>query len=671
MHKLTNLSRHGARLDAVDPQWHLTSPTPYDPPLTYGGWKQSQALGARIASILNGREASSEETRPSANNLDHENHALCHDRRARKRKHKIVIHTSPFLRCIQTSIAVSAGIEHWKGRLGAEAEQAHPRNHVLHSGSPHTRVMNHRTPPYLSAIPEPGDDCSTKRCTASSSSPHATNKDQAAHMVLRLDAFLGEWLSPDYFDKITPPPSSKMMVAAAKADLLRRGDPIESVQNSSESLNQGYFPGGWKSSHAPPDEPQKSANTALSTMSELGPAPPKLGRANSHSVISPGKRGIRQLVSSVEDGRHLENKNYIPPKPSYAVSPAQSIPQGYVAHARDACTKVDYQWDSMRPPLDWGNGGEYGEEWSAMHRRFRKGLHNMIQWYENHEPAQEPNANRDGMEELQHARTLPSEGTEDEDTDTVLILVTHGAGCNALLGALTNQPVLIDVGMASITLAVRKSIEYRRVSQQDSSPSGYTYRRKSFIDSGVSEYYDIRLTASTDHLRPGSIFLGTTPPRAKSPSLPVREKSPYRYERHVSAPTHQKSSSFSHEAHDRSPVRNSNDSPKEKLHENIERAATTTKSNGGLWTKPVVVIPKPAPPADAKRISISKFHEPTESEQARPKSAHIDESPVSMAINRSNGTSIAQHGLWGTEPTAVKPSNDKTTPKRRWTSTQA
>ena len=48
--------RHGARLDAADTQWHLTSPTPYDPPLTYGGWRQSQALGAKIASIIQSRE---------------------------------------------------------------------------------------------------------------------------------------------------------------------------------------------------------------------------------------------------------------------------------------------------------------------------------------------------------------------------------------------------------------------------------------------------------------------------------------------------------------------------------------------------------------------------------------------------------------------------------------
>ncbi|RSM11857.1 hypothetical protein CEP52_002726 [Fusarium oligoseptatum] len=44
--------RHGNRLDAADKKWHLSSPTPYDPPLTYGGWLQSRQVGNQISSIL-------------------------------------------------------------------------------------------------------------------------------------------------------------------------------------------------------------------------------------------------------------------------------------------------------------------------------------------------------------------------------------------------------------------------------------------------------------------------------------------------------------------------------------------------------------------------------------------------------------------------------------------
>jgi hypothetical protein len=67
-------------------------------------------------------------------------------------------------------------------------------------------------------------------------------------ILLRIDAFLGEWLSPDYFDQITPPPNSTMMVAGAKADLLRRGDYVEAPPTKPQS--KGHFPGGWKNNAA-------------------------------------------------------------------------------------------------------------------------------------------------------------------------------------------------------------------------------------------------------------------------------------------------------------------------------------------------------------------------------------------------------------------------------------
>ena len=61
-------------------------------------------------------------------------------------------------------------------------------------------------------------------------------------ILLRIDAFLGEWLSPDYYEDITPPPNSTLMVAGAKADLLRRGDNLQAQPDASSS--KGHFPGG-------------------------------------------------------------------------------------------------------------------------------------------------------------------------------------------------------------------------------------------------------------------------------------------------------------------------------------------------------------------------------------------------------------------------------------------
>jgi hypothetical protein len=74
----------------------------------------------------------------------------------------------------------------------------------------------------------------------------------------------------------------------------------------------------------------------------------------------------------------------------------------------------------------------------------------MMEWYSQH------NADDRGEDALGFEQADAGHGEEDEQEDLVLILVTHGAGCNALIGALTNQPVLLDVGMASLTMAVRR-----------------------------------------------------------------------------------------------------------------------------------------------------------------------------------------------------------------------
>jgi hypothetical protein len=206
----------------------LTSPTPYDPPLTYGGWTQSRALGARIATILRSRETDDEI--PLSWNGEEQNGG---DRR--KRRHKVIIHTSPFLRCVQTSIAISAGLAQNPGHHHARPSSSHSVKD-LHS-SPQLRPIIATGSPRLAPIPEPALGVNGKP----KEQPENIKKS-----IIRVDAFLGEWLSPDYFEQITPPPSSIMMVAVAKADLLRREDYSYLLNIRNRSPNQG-FPGGWGS----------------------------------------------------------------------------------------------------------------------------------------------------------------------------------------------------------------------------------------------------------------------------------------------------------------------------------------------------------------------------------------------------------------------------------------
>src|SRR5271163_4880980 len=110
------LRRHGTRLDAADKNWHLTSPTPYDPPLTYGGWSQCQALGARIGSILQAREGGVDSKQAKDCNTSNEGDSQPQSRPRKRKRQRVIIHSSPFIRCIQTSVAISAGIGQYEKR---------------------------------------------------------------------------------------------------------------------------------------------------------------------------------------------------------------------------------------------------------------------------------------------------------------------------------------------------------------------------------------------------------------------------------------------------------------------------------------------------------------------------------------------------------------------------
>ena len=562
-------------------------------------------------------------------------------------------------------MAISAGIDHWLGRMDAEGKPGSSRHHTLHSGSPHIHALDPRNSPLLTAIPEPDEETSKK---VSVSSNRRVRGQEERRKLLRLDPFLGEWLCPDYFENITPPPSSKMMVASAKADLLRRGDPLEGLNHPRDgNTNSGSFPGGWTSSYASPHAEPVSTHTGTSFSSEPE-KPPKLARAKTHSALATGRKGLLHYSSWMDSDPVAENSGYSPPSPPYTISPVQPIPQGYVAHARDACINVDYQWDSMRTPLKWGSGGEYGEEWGWMHRRFRTGFHKMISWYCDHKATQEPEGTLHEVQKLQHTNSQPTELSIEDEEDLVLILVTHGAGCNALIGALTNQPVLIDVGLASLTMAVRKnneSLDFSRASLVSVTP----LQRRSSIDQGTSQDYEVKLMASTDHIRPGSQFLGGLSARARSPSLPVREKSPYRYERHVGSPNRK---SFS-----RSPARDRLQAEAERITKGSfeedqsagdgkQRANTTSDSTGGLWSKPAVEISHPHSPVDASRVEAPKLDITKAIESHNLALTDLDSPHLPNGITKPDEyRGSAQPGLWRAESRVVQ------APKRRWTLGQA
>lgn len=282
------------------------------------------------------------------------------------------------------------------------------------------------------------------------------------------------------------------MMGSAKADLLRRED------YSNLTLAPTSIP--HRSSSASLWSGSPGASPSISAM-QPGPDPlPEKNDSTSDSAMAVALSG--QLANSVE------RKGYAVPKPNYAISSSGKIPDGFVAHARDECAVVDYQWDSMRGPLEFGDGGQFGEEWTHMHKRFRRGLKKLVDWYSTSEsPTEMVTQSVTGIQvdDNEHAPH-----SEDEDVETVVIVVSHGAGCNALIGAITHQPVLMDVGIASITMAVKKpGADYSEL-------LATSHPEASEEEPQVSPHllYDIRISASTEHLRSSS----STPVSSRSTS---------------------------------------------------------------------------------------------------------------------------------------------------------
>lgn len=641
----------------------------------------SRALGVRIGSILHARYTPAEGRRqntsssiseispviPVANGQDGPSVSIASGDHDKKRKHQVIIHTSPFLRCIQTSIAISAGIAQFEGSIQSDGQSHPPKHHPMHSeaqrpthpASPHLTGIDNRATPHLAAIPEPdgGDDES-----AEDQGPPVDNHNPC----LRIDAFLGEWLSPEYFDMITPPPSSVMMLTSAKSELMRRGEYVDVPVGSYRSgPGQGNFPGGWgNGSQAIVDASDQHENGPLSTISTVGATLPRLNRASSHSNVSSSgpsssSLGNPKSVSTIEATATPRKSGYEPPIPSYAISPSDPIPPGYVAHARDACTEVDFQWDSMREPHDWGNGGAYGEEWSGMHKRFRRGLQSMIVWYQHNHAKVTTQDIINGS----HSRSEEVD-EQDEDTDIVLILVTHGAGCNALIGALTNQPVLLDVGMASLTLAVRKQTS-DELSQSPFSPNPPP-RRQSLIDIGFSTQYDVKITASTEHLHARSRG-STTAIQHFPPSLWSTPVSTHRYRTHSAASSTLSNSlvdgDFRHNFENRAMTSTS-------IIDGLSESAT---SSGGLWSKPV---PKnkdgTGDPLYREGAAVPNGHSPLGNEILSGSTAGREDTITKgehdriETANGASGNLTTQNSLWGAPPTTTATGREKGY-KRRWT----
>lgn len=603
----------------------MTSPTPYDPPLSYGGWIQARALGLRIASLLQASESTGKEPEVNGGQFSASDapRTLQPTPTASDTypRYNVIVHTSPYLRCLQTAIGVSAGLSHYS--LGAETSESMGSSPVSQSHTGETGSQDLRP-------------------------------------LLRVDAFLGEWLSPDYFDQIVPPPASDRMVASAKAELLRRGEGIPVMRETRAS--SGHFPGGWGSQSHPSspkkDEdrrlPSRGSSTTATTTSGQQPQRQRASTYDTPQDPVPTSGTPRALGRLNTDLPSVIDAAYVPPTPGYAVSPSDPIPAGYVAHARDACIKIDYQWDSVRTPY-WGTGGEYGEEWSSMHERVHTGFQRMVDYYRQRGSASD------------RSRAM-SNGTsrKENPAQTVLIIITHGADCNALIGSLAGRSVLLDIGTASLTMAVRRDrvknsktpdSDHTDVSPAGSSPSSPGSQE----DRSVSQDYSLQLIASSDHLRAGvnpSQLASLSSPSAPQP-LPPPSIPTYR-NRLGSRP----SASILRGSFIIDPTPKTGPSSR-SWSMNSRPSPTTTVPRGasGLWGS--LASPTEEADGDAEDDFVPNFGDP------RPMSH--DSSHSDVLIDRSGWTkqlpqrTLSQRGLWGSAPSLE---DRDVASRRRWTVTE-
>lgn len=586
---------------------------------------QARALGLRIASLLQdseftGKDPEATSARLSASDAPTTLQPIPTSSHSSPR-YNVIIHTSPYLRCLQTAIGVSAGLGHYR------------------SGSESSALV---------------DSPSVSQSQTGEAGSHDLRP------LLRVDAFLGEWLSPDYFDQIVPPPASDRMVASAKAELLRRGEGIPMTREIRSS--SGHFPGGWGSpSHSASlnedDDRRLSSRGSSTSTPPSGPQPPQRPRASTYDNLQgpvPSSDPPRALGRLNTDLPSVADAAYVPPTPGYAVSPSDPIPAGYVAHARDACTRIDYQWDSMRTPY-WGTGGDYGEEWSSMHERVHAGFQHMVDYYRQRGSAS------DRSRAMSHG-SLP----QDSPAQTVLIIISHGADCNALIGSLAGRSVLLDISTASLTMAVRRD-RLKKSATPDSDRSPVSSSPSSPSSQGgrsVSQEYSLQLIASNDHLRAGvnpsqlaSLSSPSAPQPLPPPSIPTyRNRLGYRPSASILQGTFLIDPTPKVGPSSRSWSTNSHPSP-----------TTTPRGASGLWGS----LASPAEETgDAEDVFVPNFGDPRAGD---PRPVSQDSSHSDVLVDRSGWAkqlpqrTLSQRGLWGSAPSLE---DRDAASRRRWTVTE-
>lgn len=168
---------------------------------------------------------------------------------------------------------------------------------------------------------------------------------------------------------------------------------------------------------------------------------------------------------------------------------AGPVPDNILLHGW-SLLDADVQFDS----LQHGAGGSFEESWDAMLMRFQRGMHKVLVEQSTHATGSDkPFAEAPSREQV--PRGSHSEYQAAPEKENVVLFLTHGAGCTALIHALSGTPTqdLPYIKRSSLSMAVRVG------SRETVNLGGEEGSR----DASVLGLYRLDLINSLDHLPSG------------------------------------------------------------------------------------------------------------------------------------------------------------------------
>lgn len=341
----------------------------YDTPLTYGGWKQSQALGAYIAQLL-----------LLPGNPD-------------RRKKRIVIHSSPFARCVQTSIGIAAGIA-----------QVVPPAHGVNN--------NESIAPVTSSIASP-----------------------YSRITLKLDPWLGEWMTEEYFGHWDAAHLRSSDIVARARALLTLVSEAEGIRMDPKIISSSQVLVSATAKEVPAIDAMKiQPLVSARGTAYVAPKP-------NHAVLATDAIP-KGYVAHARDRCLDFDQTWVGLRDGGDYGEDWAVFHRRIGAGLEALLQwfLVHRYDSALV----SHSGNESTKSSKPETKIAVGSENV-----------KDTSKRLSDMSLESISEDQRPDFEDNDEELIVILVTHAGGCNKLLHFFTHKPVLIDFPQSCLTLAIK------------------------------------------------------------------------------------------------------------------------------------------------------------------------------------------------------------------------